>query len=454
MFGWRRAGGAPARVWTLLLLPLVLLAALTLLTGEGRGRFSSLVLLLPGVWFLRWPRASLQRAMAPALLLLLVAMLAEMAVARATFWDLSYLDFTLDPWRIESLLRGRDNLPPHVREGESQYGRSFEVEGATWPIRVTAEGRARGEPVAVKLSAAGMQAYDQLWTGWSETWRLASEEWALGEWEFNDPGHAQWLWAITVPAGAQVHVRAFSAVDAAGVTLPPSPMPTRASIWFSNPNSLGHALAAFGALAMALSGRFLPALLWGALGFVAIGLTGSRTAALALVVGGSWLLASHVPRRWRLPLAALVVLVAVAAVGLQGDALGRLGAWSWQEENVQTRLAQMSVAWEAMLAHPLSGSVLPSGAHNFWLDYAGMLGVPGLLAALWLTLGILYLAWRVRSARAFGVVITVLVLQLTDNSLVHFGVLMPAMLALQTFAPVGTPLTPLAAPVPVAGETP
>jgi O-antigen ligase len=231
--------------------------------------------------------------------------------------------------------------------------------------------------------------------------------------------------------GAQLQLRNLQVHDAVGRPLALAASPYRPELWFGGPNGVGHALAASGALAIALAPRFAPALgVWG-LGLLAVLLTGSRTAAVALLLGGGGLLALSLPRRrwWWLGVAAALGVALALSVG--GETLGRVGAWSWEDRNVLWRIDQMGSAWATLRAYPWTGAPLSELAHNFWLQQAGTLGVPGLLAALWLTGGMLIWALRLRSARAFGVVGTVLLLQVSDISLWFVVVMVPAMWALQ-----------------------
>jgi hypothetical protein len=435
ILAWRRIGGAPARVWSLLLLPLVVFAVLAWVDGDDRGRLGLLLLLAWGAWLLRWPRASLQGASALGLILVSLALLLEFSVARTTFWD-ARMWHQMEPTRLLAALQPTANLPASVEGRVTRHVRMFSLDDeVAWPVTAIVEARARGEGVELRIS--GGRSYT-----WNDTWSLPADSWSQREWRYDAPARGTWLWALEVPADAQVALRSAIFVDANGVPLRPVAMPSRLKLWYGNPNTVGHAVAAIAALAMALSPRFIPALLYWGIGLLAVIPTGSRTAALALAVGGAWLLASFVRPRWRLPLSGLAFAAVAYAVDRWGDALGRMGDWAWEDQGIQARLELMQIAWSTMLEHPVTGAALEMGAHNFWLDYAGTLGVPGLLAALWLTGGMLYLAWRVRSARAFGVVLTALTLQLSESTLPHFAVMMPVMLAIQAFAPPGTPLTP------------
>lgn len=446
--GWRRAGGAPLRIWALLILPLTLLAGLAWLGGDDRARLPGLLALLWAAALTRWPRLALQRATALALGALALLLLLEVGVSRATFQDARQPDY-LAGSRLLALWAGEATLPrsPTVLQGAAsvteatRHLRALRVSDAHWPVTVSVEGRAQSGPLQVRI---GYAVSASARVRWSDAWWVPEAGWVLGSWVFEAPAEARerWLWVVEVPAGAQLVLRSLRAHDATGAPLPMAATPFRPSLWFGGPNAVGHALAALTALALALSGRLGPALLLGLVGLLAVLLSGSRTASVALVVGGSWVLVTFVAPRWRRPLVLLGALALLAGVSLFGDALGRVGVWSWQDHNVQSRWVEMQAAWASMLAHPWRGAQLPLMAHNFWLQQAGTLGVPGLLAALWLTAGVLWLALRSRSARALGVVITVLLLQLTDVSLTHVGVMMPLMLALQVFSPTGSPLAP------------
>jgi hypothetical protein len=417
--------------WLLLLGPLALLALLAWLTsGEDRGRTWAYAVLLVAAGFSRWPRPWLWRATSAALVVVTLLLAIEVGASRVTFHDLRQPG-SFDVRRLLALPLGEVRLPwgaPRLEVGV--FARAVAVEGARWPLVVTLAAEPLPGPLSVRVGHATSATARQRYTG---TWTLEPGGWTAGTFTFDAPSgvRSRWLWLLEVPPGAQLRLRDLQVHDADGVRLALAASPYRPELWFGGPNGVGHALAASGALAVALAPRFVSA--WGVGSVVLLGLllTGSRTAALAFLLGAGGLLATHLPwRRWWL-LGLLAAAAGLVGLLVGGEGLGRLGVWSWEDRNVLWRIDQMGAAWGSMLAQPLTGGPLAELAHNFWLQQAGTLGVPGLLSALWLTGGMLAWALALRSARALGVVATVLLLQVSDLSLWFVVVMVPAMWALQ-----------------------
>jgi O-antigen ligase len=121
---------------------------------------------------------------------------------------------------------------------------------------------------------------------------------------------------------------------------------------------------------------------------------------------------------------------------LSDDGVNPISRWDiWQ------------VALQALLAYPLTGlgtqpfisfmagldfprHLIATHAHNLWLQFGAAYGIPGLLAALWLTGGLLGLAWRWGRWRGLGLVVPVMIMQLFDYTLFYAGVLFPLILGL------------------------
>ena len=232
----------------------------------------------------------------------------------------------------------------------------------------------------------------------------------------------------------------------------PTPLaPKRQSMWFSHPNMAGQSLATAGLVLLSL--MLVAArskLTWSYLGIAAalsaVFLTASRAAWLALLLGSgmAWLVTSK--RRRHLLLKAAIMLCLTMVVGaLLG---GRLG-FNVEALNRISRLAIWRVAWDAFLDNPWFG--IGSGAaflelwraqspdtgaivhaHNLWLQFAASYGLFGLMAALWLTLGLSYLAWRWGRFTGIILVIPVLMMNVFDYTLFHSGILFPLILGLNT----------------------
>lgn len=192
----------------------------------------------------------------------------------------------------------------------------------------------------------------------------------------------------------------------------------------------------------------------------AVATTGSRTAffggALAAIV---LLISSQLPRSARprrrlfMALAAAVMLVlAFVGFGVGGDALGRLAFWQdaggganqvsrveiWETGLAGVRQAPLT-GWGAdgfrevwRSGHPGDDRAVPQHGHDFWLQMTVAYGLPGLLAALWLSGGLLLLAARTKRPEPLIVIAAVLAMQLLDHTLTYIGVLAPLVLLLNT----------------------
>jgi O-antigen ligase len=183
----------------------------------------------------------------------------------------------------------------------------------------------------------------------------------------------------------------------------------------------------------------------GALPVLTVGMmaTGSRGTLLALAVG----LVAMVP--WRLPrrigagqvgiaLVSVVVLLVTIVwfLGQHPYLLHRLSRTGSGDPNVTERLTLWRVAWEAFLMHPVFGigygqfpgyassmhHIVAKVTHETYLSYAAELGVPGLVAFLWLLGAVVRDSWRLtrsmgtRTARAlFGFLVATAVQGLVNN---------------------------------------
>jgi lipopolysaccharide/colanic/teichoic acid biosynthesis glycosyltransferase len=186
---------------------------------------------------------------------------------------------------------------------------------------------------------------------------------------------------------------------------------------FAHPNILGGFLAlALGVLALVDEPRMRR---WRALalaaGFVALLLTFSRTAGLAVLLGGVvWLLARRDgsarntvrPRQVRAAIAAAVLLLGLVALVRVGD-LGTLV----ERNSIETRLSSYTVTWTVIGAgmtvgagnHVLVEQRFFGGggpAHDVFLIGLAELGPLGLLAWLSIFGSLLVLAWRRRAEPA------------------------------------------------------
>jgi O-antigen ligase len=228
----------------------------------------------------------------------------------------------------------------------------------------------------------------------------------------------------------------------------PSAFP-RFDLWYLQANLAGHTFAATGLLLLLLARSS-----WVGLGGLlivlgAIFLTGSRAAWLAALAGLPWLLWLGTQGRARLLAFGSLGMITIAFfLGVGGDALGRLQVWQAEDGNTVPRTEIWNSAWNTLMAQPWTGvgeqgfvsawqaqhpddrREVPTHAHNFWLQFGAAYGIPGLLAALWLSGGLLVIAWRWGRWRGLGLVVPVLIMQVFDYTLFYAGVLFPLILGL------------------------
>ena len=241
-------------------------------------------------------------------------------------------------------------------------------------------------------------------------------------------------------------------LESAGLLQPEPLPPPRQSLWFSHANLAGHSLLAAGLIAVSWAG-LRRSLFYMGITFVAVFLTGSRAALLALVLGVALYTLVNA-RMWRSKVFwSLITIISVVFVGtllLEG----RVNIFS-QNINRISRFAIWKLAWETFLSHPwigigsessfpdlwrASGSAEPiAHAHNLWLQFAAAYGVPGLLAMVWFTIGIVYLAWCWGGLRGLVLALPILIMNLFDYTLFSATVLFPLLLGLNTLR-FGKPL--------------
>jgi len=375
-----------------------------------------------------------------AVVVIAAALAVEVVVARHTFHDRANTH-GLALSRVPAFLSGSQRLPATSRV-------PADAADAVPPTRhVRAWRTATRTPATLSLEVSGLDGAARL------RWGLAASVTGRVRWQepslvvpregesvvlsldgVDLPAPGVLALVLEVPAGEVVEVRSVWLADAAGRRLPAIAALARPRLWYGGPNLVGHVLAATAVMGAATAGRVRGAGALLALGGAAIAMTGSRTALVAALLGGAWVLASFLPQRRRRWVALGVVVLAALAVGPVAGWLGRAGVWRLDDRNVVWRLGQMQDAWETMLAAPWTGGPLAESAHNFWLQLGGSYGLPGLIAAAWFTLGILWLARRWAGARGLGMAVAVLVLQIADDSLAYLGVSGPLALALAALA--------------------
>jgi O-antigen ligase len=328
------------------------------------------------------------------------------------------------PNRIRIVLNDFDGLSYDVRRVQLE-----ERVGANWtPL----------SSLWLNIGVSGKSS--RLWLNPTDVWQSVK----LGL-KVTPSGTESTLEAVLWVGSAALEVRKVQALGSARV-LEPVPSVGRVALWFTQPNLLGHSVAALLLCGLALSRRGWLSLLLAVTGLGLIALTGSRTALLVVVVGIPLLAAQNLSPRAR-PIA-LSVMVAVAVLALVlTPGIRRDGLSFLNDGNATPRTRIMQIAWQAVLEHPFGlgqgkfaeyfeqhvGTAPHDAiqhAHNFWLELAARFGFPGLIAAVWISLGLLFVGWKRAQWRGMTLVILLLLLNLTDNTLLYQGVFCPVILTL------------------------
>jgi hypothetical protein len=244
---------------------------------------------------------------------------------------------------------------------------------------------------------------------------------------------------------AALEVRRVQAVGS-GRLLEHLPVVGRVALWFIQPNLLGHSVAALLLCGLALSKRGWLSLMLVVTGVALIAMTGSRTALLVVSLGIPLIAAQNLSARAR-PVA-LLVMVAVALLALVfTPGIRRDGVTLLNDGNSVPRIRIWQIAWRAVLEHPFGlgqhkfseyfeRNVGPipheaiQHAHNFWLELAARYGYPGLIASVWISIGLLLIGWNRTRWHGLTLVAVILSLNLTDNTLLYQGVFCPLVLTL------------------------
>ncbi len=217
---------------------------------------------------------------------------------------------------------------------------------------------------------------------------------------------------------------------------------TRQRLWFSNENFLAHTVTAAG-LVFLLAVNSLSMSVLGYLALlITVLLTGSRTALLVACIGGWLLLTLLFRRRQSMKLYYGLLFFAgtfliTSFIRFGPNSLEMLGL---NTKQVVSRFDIWKVAWDGLLHYPLKGlpgqdfasyfaKYYPDSpdtlhAHNFWLDFAVRYGIFGFLASLLLSLYFLIYAWLKGRWTGLVLVLSFLVLQLFDVTLLFSGVLL------------------------------
>lgn len=255
---------------------------------------------------------------------------------------------------------------------------------------------------------------------------------------------------IVAGGGTDLQTRDVEVVADKG-TAKPLRANVRQSYFFAHPNFAGHSLAVIGLVVLALSISMGRRVLTALVTLFAVFLTGSRAAWLGALLGTSWLLGLSLGSRRRVWLF-LVITVLATGVLFNAQSLGRLNILSFYGDDLGHRYQIWQASAQLIKDSPLFGvgtgrdeftaawkqlgdttlPEVPQHAHNLWLQYAAGFGLPGLLAMMWLTAGLSWLAWRRGHWCGLGIILPVFVMNFFDYTLFYSGVLFPLILGINS----------------------
>ncbi len=418
--------------WWLALAPLALVSVLNGVATASLPHVAVTAVLIGLVSTL----ATLRRAVVLAGAMVALATLAvaggvERLASERTLHDRS-TEPDLDLRRVVALLRGVERID--VGDGRV-LDRAWRADAPVSMVSVSLEYRLVGavaEPPTLWLGVAPERTGPGPWVEeplpLADEWRAATRAFSPAELAGADGFRT----TVRLVGDGKVELRRV-AIQADGVAAASLALRPRQRLWFGGPNLLGHVAAMTGVAAIATAAG--PVGVVGATAFAgtALALTGSRTATAVFAVSALLLIVVRSPARRRWLVVATVVAIAAVVALLDPADLGRLGRWTLEDDNLQSRAVEMTDAWYALVAHPLRGvgeGNLPLLAHNMWLQLGGELGLPGLLAALWWSVAALAIGARRAGVSGTIVVGAYLALQLSDESWRYPGIFGPMLLAL------------------------
>jgi hypothetical protein len=259
--------------------------------------------------------------------------------------------------------------------------------------------------------------------------------------------------ALEIEPHLEVEVRSvkLKALDTeeVSVLVVPKPPEVRQHFGHAQVNLAGHSLAASGLMLLSISPSTPIGSISGMLSLVAVLFSGSRAAFAALLVGVPWLLwLSYIQQERQRHWALLATISIMGFIFANLYVPGRMSVLGYNDKSPITRPEIWGVAWQAIVASPLGGVGIDgfdnhwsrfnegggreiiSHAHNLWLALGSSFGLIGLLSSLWLTFGILYLAWYWGRWWGTALVVPILVMNVFDYTFFYSGVLFPLIFAL------------------------
>jgi hypothetical protein len=328
------------------------------------------------------------------------------------------------------------------------------------------------------IEVRSVRLWEQRETGWSRLFPLVPEDtglylrWGTGgdeeerlfafgageapaDYRFQVPLHVSpqatsVTATLETPTGVRIAISDTYLTTTAG-KLRPLFESVRQSLWFDHPNLLGHTVATVGLVAILLSRTPLQGFASFMLAATTLLPTGSRTALFVFLLASTTLMLLSFREHRRLIVASVIPVLLAAtitlAVSLAGTStMPRILPFNTGQST--PRIGIWQLAFTTFLDRPVSGTVgdretletlwrkqdtsaeRVAHAHNLTLEFASHYGLPGLLSALWLSTGLLILAWRRGGWNGFTFAGGVLLMNQFDFSLFYGGVLLPLMLGL------------------------
>ena len=222
----------------------------------------------------------------------------------------------------------------------------------------------------------------------------------------------------------------------------------RQRFWFGHANLASHTIVALGLTALTFGSPATRA--WAAaLTAFGVALTGSSAAWLAGVGGAFAIFSLRLSKLRRIGLTSLLgvaltgyLLYAGLPDNLTGDLSRRAKIWSLAAQAFRaeplTGLGENAFGAYWARAYPAVGTERVPHAHNFWLQLASSYGLCGVVAATWLSAGVLYLAWRWGRWRGLAFAAPFFVLNLFDYTFFYSGVLFPLLLGMNALRQGGS----------------
>jgi hypothetical protein len=275
---------------------------------------------------------------------------------------------------------------------------------------------------------------------------------------------------VVAASGTDVQTRNVDLV-ADEVSLTPVRNNTRQSFFFPHPNLAGHSLGVMGLVLLPLGVSAVGKLTIASVTLLAVFLTGSRAAWLAVILGITALL--WLTFRRRVWIFLVLALLAASALLMSEDNFGRLSILAFDNSDHGHRL-QIWAAYARLFSENLltgiggSSSAFASGwkdlgitllpeppghAHNVWLQFAAGYGSFGLAAIVWLTAGLTWLAQRRGGKRGLVIIAAVFIMNVFDFTLFYSGVYIPLLVGLNSLGAVAQERWPGRPPSRVSRET-